>query len=290
MPKAETKLDIVQHLTGWQQGDFSLECGGLIFRDVPGGDDDAGEDTDIYFDEAVLGFVVISQTCDIVRDPANTSLKYVSVCPLVEINIEGLSSVEKGKVPRFGLIANTPDNVVVDFSRTMSVSKELLVSWKKQRGCPSEKEQLQFARSLERFFGRFAYPDAFNDSLDSLRKAIQNRYEKNSIFGKTLRSIRELRVCPLASWNSPDSVPVTLIIVLDDEIERETKDRNEIYEQIKLKVDEIDWKAPFSLHEEQGIRIAELSDLTAVDYLNSYPLDLNFLSFARRYHRAKQPI
>ncbi len=286
VPKAEIKRDIVQYLADWQQGDFSLECGGLVFRDVAGIDDDTGEETDICCDEAVLGFVVISQTCDVIRDPANTSLKYVSVCPLVEIDFEGLSSVEKGKVPRFGLIANTPDNVVVDFSRTMSVSKELLVSWEKQRGCPLEKEQLQFARSLERFFGRFAYPDAFNDSLISLRKAVNNRYDKNSIFGKALRSIRELRVYPHASWNSPDSVPVTLIVILDEEIEREIKDRDKVYEQIKLKVNEIDWKAPFSLHE-QEIHLAELRDLTAVDYLNSYPLDLNSLSFARRYQRAE---
>lgn len=287
MSKAEIKSDIVQQLADWRQGDFSLECGGLVFRGVVGTNDEIGEETDVFCDEAVLGFVVISQTCDVVRDPVKTSHKFVSVCPLVEIELEGLSNIEKGKVPRFGLIANTPENVVVDFSRTMSVSKELLVTWKRQCGCPSEKEQLLFSRSLERFFGRFAYPDAFNDSMISFRKAVHNRYDKNSLFGKALRSIRELRVYPHANWNSPNSVPITLIVVLDEEIEREVKDRSEIYDQIKPKIDQIDWGIPFSLHQEQGIRLAELKDLTAVDYLNSYPLDLNSLSFARRYHKEK---
>lgn len=284
MSKAEVKRSILQYLADWQQGDFSLECGGLISKGVASIDDETGEETDIYCDEAVLGFVVISQTCDVVRNPVNSSLKYVSVCPLVEINYGGLSSVEKGKVPRFGLIANTPDNVVVDFSRTMSVSKELLVTWEKQRGCTSLKEQLQFARSLERFFGRFAYPDLFNDSLITFRKAVTNRYDKNSNFGKALRSIKELRVYPHASWNNPDYVPITFIIILDEEIEREIKDRNEIYEQMELIVNEIDWKAPFLLHE-QAIHLAELRDLTAADYLNSYPLDLNSLSFSKRYQK-----
>ena len=283
MSKAEIKPDIVQRLADWQQGDFSLECGGLVFRDIVGTDDEIGEESDIFYDEAVLGFVVISQTCDVVRAPINTSHKFVTVCPLVEIEFEGLSNIERGKAPRFGLIANTPKNVVVDFSRTMSVSKELLVNWERQRGCPSEKEQLLFSRSLERFFGRFAYPDAFNDSINSFRKAVHDKYDKNSLFGMVLRSIKELRVYPHASWNTPDSVPITLIVVLDEEFEREVKDRNVIYEQIKLKIDQIDWKTPFSLHEEQGIHLAELRDLTAADYLNSYPLDLNSLSFAKRY-------
>ncbi len=287
MSRAENKPDIVQRLADWQQGDFSLECGKLVFRDVVESDDEIGEESDCFDEETVLGFVVISQTCDVIRDPVDTFHKFVSVCPLVEIEIKNLSNIEKGKVPRFGLIANTPENVVVDFSRTMSVSKELLVTWERQCGCPSEKEQLLFSKSLERFFGRFAYPDAFNDSLIPFRNAVHNKYYKNSLFGKALRSIRELRVCPHANWNSPDSVPITLIVVLDEEIEREIKDRNEIYKQIKPIIDEINWKTPFSLHEEQGIRLAGLRDLTASEYLDSYPLDLNSLSFAKRYQKAK---
>lgn len=280
---AKTNSNIVQCLADWQQGDFSLECGGLVFRDVAETDEETGEPTDIFCDDAVLGFVVISQTCDIVRDPTETALKHVSVCPLVEIDSSGLSYIEKGKVPRFELIANTPENSVVDFSRTMSVSKELLVTWEKQRGCPSERDQFRFARSLERFFGRFAFPDAFNDSLAKFRNSVFNRHEKNSDFGKAIRSTRELRVYPHANWNNSESVPVTFIFILEDKVEREIESREMIDEQLEPVVKDINWKAPFSLHE-PGIRLAELKDLTAADYLNSYPLDLNSLSFARRYN------
>ncbi|MCY4226372.1 MAG: hypothetical protein OXF20_01510, partial [Gammaproteobacteria bacterium] len=48
-------------------------------------------------------------------------------------------------------------------------------------------------------------------------------------------------------------------------------------------VDKINWTYPFSLHEEHGIHVAELRDLTALDYLNSCPLDLNSISCAKRY-------
>ena len=141
----------------------------------------------------------------------------------------------------------------------------------------------EFAMALERFFGRYAYPDAFNQSFASFRNATYDKYNKDSNFGKVLRSISELRVYPHSSWGNTDSVPITLIVILENRNNREIKDREEIYTQVKSNVDKIKWVYPFSLHEEHGIHVAELIDLTALEYLNSYPLDLNSISYARRY-------
>ncbi len=80
-----------------------------------------------------------------------------------------------------------------------------------------------------------------------------------------------------------NSVPITLIVVLEDTNKREIKDRDEIYRQVESSVNQINWVFPFSLHKECGIHIAELRDLTAQEYLNSYPLDLNSISYAKRY-------
>lgn len=62
------------------------------------------------------------------------------------------------------------------------------------------------------------------------------------------------------------------------------KDRNRIRELLKPAIDAIKWTAPFSLHAD-GLSLFTLSDLTAADYLNSFPLDVNSLSFARRYKK-----
>jgi hypothetical protein len=87
---------------------------------------------------------------------------------------------------------------------------------------------------------------------------------------------------PHARWIDKDSIPITFIAILDDEEKRELLDRAEIKKHIWPKIQGIEWQSPFSLSE-IGLRLATLSDLTAADYLNSYPLEVNALSFARRY-------
>lgn len=271
--------DIQDRLAEWQQGDFTIDCGDLLFLDLPVSEEEPYEPV---FDEGVAGCVVISQTCDIVRE--TEILPNVTVCPLVEVNDQRKSDIEKGQAPRYGLIDGVPEGIVVDFSRAMSVSKNLLVTWGRQRGCSDEKHGIEFARSLERFFGRFAFPDAFNESLKSLRKAIYSKHEKNSDLGAALRSIRELRAHPHASWNNVDSVPITFFVVLEGDGEREVQDRNAISKAISDKFTGIEWHGPFSLHD-PGLYLTTLSDMTAAEYLNSYPLDLNALSYARRFQK-----
>ena len=268
--------DMLDRLAKWQQGDFSLSCCDLLFLDV-------SEDEDVYepvFDQGVEGCVVISQTCDVVREIE--ILPNVTVCPIVEIDAKRQSDIEKGLAPRYGLIDNLPEGMVVDFSRAMSVSKQLLVTWDRQRGCENEQQILELARALERFFGRFAFPDAFNESIKSLRKAVYAKHEKDSDLGRALRSMREIRVLPHASWTDEGSVPVTFVVVLEDADTREISDRGKIFEAIADKFTGIAWEAPFSIHDE-GLYLTTLSDMTASEYLNSYPLDLNALSYARRY-------
>ncbi|MYB35579.1 MAG: hypothetical protein F4X92_10805 [Gammaproteobacteria bacterium] len=158
VPKFGAKQDFMQRLFEWQQGDFSLESGALLFRDVSPNNqfDQTGVHNSYgYCYEKMPGFVVISQTCDIVRKPVNNLSKFVSVCPLVEINPSGISNIEKGKAPGFGLIENTPDNLVVDFSRIMSVSKNLLVTWSRKQGCSSESKNVNL-------------PWHLSDSLDGM--------------------------------------------------------------------------------------------------------------------------
>lgn len=268
-------------LAEWQQGDFSLDCGDFLFRDVSELTDEGEGDGGAVFDSEIVGFAVISQTCEVVREPER--VPYVSVCPMVNVDAKRIGEIERGQAPRFGFLSATPEGVVVDFSRTMSVTKDLLVSWERQRGCEDESQQLEFARALESFFGRFAFPDCFVASVASLRKAILSKYPKGeSDLGKAVRSIREIRVRPHASWSDEAAVPITFIAILEDEGKRELADREEIKKQIWPKISAIEWQGPFTLHED-GLHLATLRDLTAADYLNSYPLDVNSLSFARRY-------
>ena len=277
---SEGNEDLLTRLAEWQQGDFSLDCGDFLFRGLSKPIDGDKDDGGAMLDSEPSGFVVISQTCDVVREPKR--VPYVSVCPLVSVDEKRISEIERGQAPRFGFLSGAANGMAVDFSRTMSVTKELLVSWRQNRGCKDESQQLEFARALETFFGRFAFPDGFVKSVASLRKVILSKYSKETDFRKALRSIREMRVHPHANWSDKTLVPVTFIAVLDDEDKRELVDPEAIKEQIIPKIDAIKWEDPFVLHEDR-LRLATLADMTAADYLNSYPLDVNSLSFARRY-------
>ena len=268
--------DIPDRLTELQQGDFSLSCRDLIFLDL-------SEDEEPYepvFDEGVDGCVVISQTYDVVREIE--ILPNVIVCPIVEIDNRRQADIEKGLAPRYGLINNLPEGMVVDFSRAMSVSKRLLLTWERQPGCKNEHQTLNLAMALELFFGRYAFPDTFNESIKSLRKTVYAKHEKNSDIGRALRSIREIRVLPRARWTDEDSVPVTIIVVLEEADTRELSDRGKIYETIAEKFAGVTWEVPLALHD-LGIYLTSLSDMTASEYLNSFPLDLNTFPYARRY-------
>lgn len=277
----ESDEDFLARLAEWQQGDFSLGCGDFLFRDISEMTDEGEDDGGAVLDSEIVGFAVISQTCDVVREPVR--VPHVSVCPIVVVDAKRIEEIERGQAPRFGFLSVAPNGLVVDFSRTMSVTKSLLVSWERQRGCEDESQQREFARALETFFGRFAFPDAFVASVAPLRKAILSKYPKGeSDLGKAVRSIRELRVFPHARWSDEASVPITFIAVLDNEGERELEDRAEIEKQMWPKISTIEWQGPFSLHKD-GLYLATLADLTAADYVNSYPLDVNSLSFARRY-------
>jgi hypothetical protein len=101
---SESDEGFLARLAEWQQGDFSLDCGDFLFRDLPepidGGEDDGGA----VFDSEVVGFAVISQTCDVVRDPER--VPYVSVCPMVAVDGKRIGEIERGQAPRFGFLGS----------------------------------------------------------------------------------------------------------------------------------------------------------------------------------------
>ncbi|MCV2893705.1 hypothetical protein [Lentibacter sp. XHP0401] len=284
LDEAAEETSVADRLAEWQQGDFTTDCDEFLFCTSPFDDDEDGNVFSADVETEHKGICVISQTCDIVRDPVETTVSYVTVCPLVELNAAHLSAVEKGEVPRFGMLAGAPESIVVDFTRAMSVKKDLLVEWSRQRGCPEELDLQCFARALERFYGRFGFPDKFNACMDTFRIAVNKRYGKGSDFGKSLRSISEFRIFPHTSWENTERVPITLLAILKDPENREVKDVEVIRKELNEQADKITWSEPFSPFD-PVLRIATLHELSAAEYLNTYPLELNALSFAKRYHK-----
>jgi hypothetical protein len=270
-------------LRAWRQGDFALGVGTFLFGDVPEEGDSEG--IGAFFDDTdTPGFVIVSQTCDIVSDPMKFG--FVSVCPLVEVDETRIKEIARGRAPRLGFVEHAPDKLVADLARPMTVSKQLVSSWVRQSGFSDPKKALEFSRCLERAFGRFAFPDAFNESIRPLLNKITSKHEKpESQIGKAFRSIAELRVRPSNDWEAGD-VRVQFFLIFESRDKR-SLEPDKIKQEFEAAIKDLPWQGGFGL-EETPIRIGDYDDFLARDYVESVPLDVNALSFASAYLQAKK--
>lgn len=267
-------------LTEWRQGDFALGVGSFLFGDLP--DEGDQEGIGAFFDEVdPAGFVVVSQTCDIVSDPSKFA--FVAVCPLVQVDPARVKEIARGRAPRLGLVEQAPEGLVADLARPMTLSKQLVASWERCKGFSDPSQALEFSRSLERAFGRFAFPDAFNECIRPLLSKVTAKYGKpGSLLGKALRSLSELRVRPSRDWEAGD-VRVQFFLMFEPK-EKRLLGPAEIKEEFEAVLKELPWQGGFE-PDDPLVRIGDYDDFLARDYIESFPLDVNALSFAAAYSK-----
>jgi hypothetical protein len=265
-------------LRAWRQGDFALGVGPFIYGDASS--NPAGAGLDAYFDDAdPPGFAVISQTCDIVSDP--TRNPWVVVCPLVSADPSRVTEIERGGVPRFALVEKAPEGLVAEITRPLTISKDLLASWQRSQGFTDPDKAVEFARSLERCFGRFAFPDDFNRSISILLRKLKDGYGKeNAEMGRVARSLAELRVRPSAGWET-EGVRVRFFLIVKPEDQREAR-IEEISSAFEAILSKLTWQGGFSI-DDPSLQLGTYDDFLARDYIESIALDINALSFAARY-------
>src|SRR5262249_9108634 len=156
--------------------------------------------------------------------------------------------------------------------RVMTVEKPLLAKWGRIPGCSSDSEARAFALALARKRIRFAFPNDFVSLAKKLQNRLLDKHDKNSIEGRALRALREIRVHAAPAW-SCNSVTLTFWFVRgDEEIDFEGKSWATLLERwLKL--------APEAgRFEKVHGHVTTLEDMTAADYVHSDPLDLDHLS------------
>ncbi|WP_146176318.1 hypothetical protein [Rhodovulum kholense] len=266
-------------LSEWRQGDFALGVGSFLFGDLPEEGDQ--ESIGAFFDDVdPAGFVVVSQTCDVVSDPGKFG--FVAVCPLIQVNGTRIKEIARGRAPRLGFVEHAPDGFVADLARPMTVSKQLLASWERRIGFSDPKQAFEFSRSIERTFGRFAFPDAFNECIRPLLSKAASKYGKpDSPLGKALRSLSELRVRPSTNdWRESD-IRVQFFLIFEPK-EKRVLSPFEIKVEFEAVLNELPWQDGYG-PDDPLVRIGDYDDFLARDYVESFPLDVNALSFAAAY-------
>ncbi|WP_428277729.1 hypothetical protein [Candidatus Palauibacter sp.] len=250
-----------QRIATWRQGDCVVADDWFLFRvnmDNPLTAD--GEAAVVEGAEnaetSVRGFAVLTQTCDLVRSCAGRP--FAEVSPLVEVNDRVLREIERGRRPDYGFIPGVADQrLVADLDRVMTVEKAVVAAWEQIDGCQTEEDARRLSLALARKRSRTAFPDDFVEFARPLMDRMSERHDRQSDEGRVLRSLREVRVRAAPSWDETEDAEHCLTALPQAQ------------------------PAPGRFVRVDGV-VLTLDDLTARDYVESDPLDLDHLSTRRR--------
>jgi hypothetical protein len=240
----------------------------------------AATDADADLTESsVSGFVVVTQTCDLVRSCVDRPVLEIS--PLVEVDAERLAEIKRLKRPNYAYIAGVADRfLVADIvreawalpNRVMTVEKAVVAAWERIPGCQSDADIRSLAEALARKRSRFAFPDDFNRFAQKLQKRMQDKHEKPTDEGEALRALREIRVSASPTWDAEAVELIFWFIRADTDDRFQDKEWHEWLDSwLKLlptsgRVSSVDGS------------VVTLDDMTAKEYVNSDRLDLDRLS------------
>lgn len=222
-------------------------------------------------ESSVSGFVVVTQTCDLVRSCADRP--FLEISPLVQVNAELLEEIRRLKRPGYAYITGVADRfLVADLDRVMTVEKAVIAAWEKIQGCQSDADTRSLAEALARKRSRFAFPNDFNEFAKDLQKRMQKRHDKPDDDGVGLRALREIRVRAAPAWDAERVELMFWFIRADEDVLFKNKAWHELLaEWLKL----LPPSARFSAVDGT---VVSLDDMTAKEYLHSDRLDLDRLS------------
>jgi len=219
----------------------------------------------------VEGLVLVTQTCDVVRSCVDRP--FVEVAPLVQVSVATLHEVERGRRPACAFVPTFAERrLVVDLDRIMTVEKSVVMPWVRTPGCTTDEEVRALALALARKRARVAFPDDFVELASNLTQRMTSRHDKERDEGVALRSLREIRVRAAPSWEA-NEVALTFWFIRDEGDPKVDERGPDHYLDSWLKLVPADGRFTSI----DGT-IQTLDDLTARDYVESDPLDLNHLS------------
>jgi hypothetical protein len=157
------------------------------------------------------GFVVLTQTCDLVR--SCESRPYVELAALIEVNADRLREIQKCLRPAFAFIpALSEQRLVADLDRTMTVEKTVLASLARQPGFTTDREIMAFQAALARNKARFAFPDDFVAAVSQFQRRLRDRAGRDSVEGRHVDALSEIRVSAVPSWDA-EEIALTLWLI-----------------------------------------------------------------------------
>lgn len=275
-PDSDEAKRIDTALAQWRQGDLALEESWFVHVGDPrvpltGAAAEASEGEIQALTSEVRGLIIVTQTCDIVR--ACIDRPYVEVAPLVQVSEDNLQQVKRGRRPAYASLPSLEGEcLVADLDRVMTVEKSVVATWSRTPGYTNDADGRAFAQALARKRVRFAFPDDFTVLVDRLHRRLVDKHAKDSLEGRGLRALREIRVRAAPSWDSPD---VDVLFWFVREAEEPTFEGKGWWDLLSGWLKLVPPSGRFRTVDGQ---VVVLEDMTARDYVESDPLDLDHLS------------
>jgi hypothetical protein len=217
---------------------------------------------------AALGYAVITQTCDIVRNCTTRSL--VALSPLIEVNNGVLKEIQLLRRPGFAFIPGAAgNNLVADLDKIITVEKSFLSQYRPERGCTNDQERRAFADALARHRNRPAFADDFNQCMIPLRDHLKKIHRGSNEESALIQSIGEIRVSATPDWGEePTAIFFWFILHPAATLHM---DASPFIDQ---------WLGLFSTSPKYSTEaiICRLEDITALDYVSSDRIDLDQIS------------
>lgn len=231
------------------------------------------DDDPILVSAAAEGLVVVTQTCDLVRSCVERP--FVQLSPLVRLEEPTASQARRGMRPRYVHVPLAGEDAFADLDRVATVEKSLIARWERSPGLNGDREQRRFAQATGRKFSRFAFPDDLSHSLRGLIDRVKKKHAKASPEGRALETLEEIRVTGAPSWSS-NSIEVFLTFAPATRAQAEGAMPEDEWDRL---IDS--WlsrcKPKGRIRTIEGAMIP-LDDLTAREYVDSDPLDLDYLT------------
>jgi hypothetical protein len=286
MPLAPHEFEeITEALQSWRQGDFILgsdlafvhvarlskpltEGAALLADELPEveGDSDFGTVT-----TEAPGFILLSQTCDIVRNCEDRP--FVELAALVKVSEQEVEHIRRLKRPSFAYVPGATElQLVADLERTLTIEKAVLATLQRMPGLTTLQEATDFAEALSRKRSRFAFPNDFVRAIKKLHKRLDDRAGKQSEEGKHVDAIREIRVSAHPTWEADE---VQLVFWFIKEHNPQPQNWHQFLSEWEGLIDK---SGRFKTDE--PFYIVDIDDITAKDYLESQRLDYDQLSAA----------
>ncbi|WP_079673813.1 hypothetical protein [Mycobacteroides abscessus] len=160
---------------------------------------------------AIHGVAIISQSCD----ASLPGRDRIQVAPVVRLEDgDDLREALSGKRTQYLALPRIGQEFFADLDGITTVEKTALLSSDRVRGVETDQEIREFAFSLARRFGRFAYPDEVVDCFKPLTEALQSKARKeNTPLGKVLANVHSFRV-QCDDWSTAPYA-LTIVVILE---------------------------------------------------------------------------